>query len=111
MSSPVAVLDSGGVAVLVGYKPYTDALYAAYGISASSDGYCEPQSSGDSHALADSKDRMPCTTQLAFSFNFAGQDFPAHPLDMSWPDPDDSTQATCIGAIQYSSTLGDAGDL
>jgi hypothetical protein len=40
-SSPVAVLDSGGVAILVGYKPYADALYAAYGISASSDGLCE----------------------------------------------------------------------
>ena len=40
-SSPLAVLDSGGVAILVGYKPYADAIYAAYGISASSDGYCE----------------------------------------------------------------------
>lgn len=40
-SQPIAVMDSGGVAILVGHKPYADAIYAAYGISASSDGYCE----------------------------------------------------------------------
>lgn len=39
-SQPLAVLDSGGVAVLVGHKPYADAIYGAYGISASQDGYC-----------------------------------------------------------------------
>lgn len=40
-STPLAVLDSGGVPILVGYKAYADAIYAAYGISASSDGFCE----------------------------------------------------------------------
>lgn len=29
---------------------------------------------------------------------------------MSWPDPSDPSQATCIGALQYSSSLGRAGD-
>lgn len=40
-SSPLAVLDSGGVSILVGYKAYADVIYSAYGISASSDGLCE----------------------------------------------------------------------
>jgi hypothetical protein len=40
-SQPLAVMDSGGVAILVGHKPYADAIYAAYGISASPDGYCK----------------------------------------------------------------------
>ena len=53
---------------------------------------------------------MPCTKQLALSFNFGGQEFPVHPLDMSWPDPTDPSQTTCIGALQYSSTLGQSGD-
>jgi hypothetical protein len=55
-------------------------------------------------------DRMPCTKQLALSFNFGGQDFPVHPLDMSWPDPTDPSQMTCIGALQYTSSLGQSGD-
>jgi len=54
---------------------------------------------------------MPCTKQLALSFNFGGQEYPIHPLDMSWPDPTDPSQTTCIGALQYSSTLGPSGDL
>ena len=60
--------------------------------------------------LIELKDRMPCTSQLALSFTFAGQVFPVHPLDLSWPDPNDPSQATCIGAIQYASNLGDSGD-
>lgn len=40
-SAPIAVLDSGGVQILVGYRPYADTIYSAYGISMSSDGYCE----------------------------------------------------------------------
>lgn len=55
---------------------------------------------------------MPCKTQLALSFNFGGTWFAAHPLDMSWPDPTDPSQTTCIGAIQYASSLvtSEAGD-
>jgi hypothetical protein len=40
-TTPLAVLDSGGVQILVGYKPFVDAIYAAYGITASSDGNCK----------------------------------------------------------------------
>lgn len=40
-SQPLAVLDSGGVAVLVASKAYADAIYGAYDIKSSSDGYCE----------------------------------------------------------------------
>jgi hypothetical protein len=40
-SQPLAVMDSGGVAILVGHKPYADAIYSAYGITASPDGYCK----------------------------------------------------------------------
>jgi hypothetical protein len=39
--TPLAVLDSGGVAILAGYKPWVDAIYGSYGISASSDGLCK----------------------------------------------------------------------
>jgi hypothetical protein len=53
---------------------------------------------------------MPCTTQLALSFVFGGKEYAVHPLDLSWPDPADPSQATCIGAIQYTSTLGQTGD-
>ncbi|KAL7418968.1 hypothetical protein Q5752_006652 [Cryptotrichosporon argae] len=95
-NTPLAVLDSGGVAILVGYKPYVDAIYGAYGISASSDGYY----------------RMPCTTQLAITFTIGGVAFPVHPLDMTWSDSSttSSSQQTCVGALQYSSTLGSSGD-
>lgn len=55
-------------------------------------------------------DRMSCKTQLAFSFNFGGTWYAAHPLDMSWPDPTDPSQSTCIGAIQYAPSLSEAGD-
>ena len=55
-------------------------------------------------------DRMPCTQQLALSMIFGNQTFPIHPLDMTWPDPSDPSQQTCIGAIQYSSNLGKTGD-
>lgn len=40
-SAPLAVLDSGGVAILVGYKQWIDGVYAAFGVSASTDGLCE----------------------------------------------------------------------
>ena len=43
-NTPLAVLDSGGVAILAGYKPWVDSIYAAFGVSASSDGLCEWQS-------------------------------------------------------------------
>ena len=55
-------------------------------------------------------DRMPCTQQIALSFVFGGETYAAHPLDMTWADPKDPSQQTCIGAIQYSSSLGKAGD-
>lgn len=54
---------------------------------------------------------MPCTQQIALAFQFGNQTFAAHPLDMTWPDPSDPSQTTCIGAIQYSANLGNAGDL
>ena len=41
--SPIAVLDSGGMQILVGSKTYADTIYGAYGVSASSDGLCESQ--------------------------------------------------------------------
>lgn len=40
-STPLAVLDSGGVQILVGHQPWVDAIYGAYGVQASSDGNCE----------------------------------------------------------------------
>ncbi|EIW67855.1 hypothetical protein TREMEDRAFT_39997 [Tremella mesenterica DSM 1558] len=93
-STPLAVLDSGGVQILVGYKPFADSIYSIYGIQASSDGIY----------------RLPCTQQLALTFTFAETEYSVHPLDMSWADSADPSQQTCIGAIQYSSTLGSTGD-
>ncbi|WRT63430.1 uncharacterized protein IL334_000335 [Kwoniella shivajii] len=93
-TTPLAVLDSGGVQILTGYRAYADAIYNAAGINMSADGLY----------------RMPCTQQLAFTFYIAGQDVPVHPLDMTYPDPDDPSQAQCIGMIQYSSNLGQTGD-
>ena len=41
-STPMAVLDSGGVSILSGYKPWIDAIYTAMGVnSVSSDGNCK----------------------------------------------------------------------
>lgn len=40
-TSPLAVLDSGGVQVLVSRRSYADSIYAAFGVSASGDGLCE----------------------------------------------------------------------
>ena len=40
-STPLAVLDSGGVQILVGRKAYADSIYSAFGVSASGDGLCE----------------------------------------------------------------------
>ena len=40
-SQPLAVLDSGGVAILVGNQAYADAIYAPWGITAGPDGLCE----------------------------------------------------------------------
>jgi hypothetical protein len=54
---------------------------------------------------------MPCTLQIALSFTFAGKAYPIHPLDMTYPDPQDPSQTTCLGMIQYASNLGDSGDL
>ncbi|WVW81569.1 hypothetical protein I302_103564 [Kwoniella bestiolae CBS 10118] len=92
--SPLAVLDSGGVQILTGYRQYADAIYSAMGVSMSSDGFY----------------RLPCTQQMALTFNIAGQAFPVHPLDMTYPDPEDASQKQCIGMIQYSSNLGESGD-
>ncbi|WWD22304.1 hypothetical protein CI109_106795 [Kwoniella shandongensis] len=93
-SSPLAVLDSGGVQILVGYRPYADAIYSALGVSMSPDGLY----------------RMPCTQQMAITFRFNSREIPVHPLDMSYMDPADSSQSTCIGMIQYSNNLGESGD-
>ncbi|WVQ93869.1 hypothetical protein IAU59_000947 [Kwoniella sp. CBS 9459] len=93
-STPLAVLDSGGVQILTGRRQYADAIYSALGISMSADGFY----------------RMPCKQQVAITFSIAGQTVPVHPLDMTYPDPEDASQSTCIGMIQYSSNLGDSGD-
>jgi hypothetical protein len=54
---------------------------------------------------------MPCKTQVALTFEFSGSKVPIHPLDMSYPDPSDPSQSTCIGMIQYADNLGsDVGD-
>ena len=54
---------------------------------------------------------MPCKTQVALTFDFSGSKVPVHPLDMSYPDPSDPSQSTCIGMIQYADNLGsDVGD-
>nr|ODN86690.1 hypothetical protein L203_03938 [Cryptococcus depauperatus CBS 7841] len=91
---PLAVLDSGGVQILVGSRNYADVIYGAYGIQMSPDGFY----------------RMPCTKQIALTFNIDGQDFPVHPLDMTYPDTSDPSQTTCVGMIQYSDKLGGLGD-
>lgn len=38
---PLAVLDSGGVQILVSSRSYADSIYSAFGITASSDGLCK----------------------------------------------------------------------
>lgn len=54
---------------------------------------------------------MPCKTPLSLTFEFSGSKVPLHPLDLSYPDPSDPSQATCIGMIQYADNLGsDVGD-
>jgi hypothetical protein len=40
-NQPLAVLDSGGVAILVGNLAYANAIYAPWGVTAGSDGLCE----------------------------------------------------------------------
>lgn len=54
---------------------------------------------------------MPCKTQMALSFDFGGVEVPVHPLDMTYPDPSDPSQTTCIGMVQVADNLGDVGDL
>jgi hypothetical protein len=44
-SSPLAVLDSGGVQILVSRRSYADSIYSAFGVTASSDGLCKSLSS------------------------------------------------------------------
>lgn len=39
-TTPLAILDSGGVAILVGSRPWLDSIYGAYKIKASADGLC-----------------------------------------------------------------------
>lgn len=111
-SSPLAVLDSGGVQILVASRTYSDVIYGAFGVSMSSDGLCESREPPSVQVMSElMSDRMPCTMQIALTFTFAGKAYPIHPLDMTYPDPADPSQATCIGMIQYASNLGDAGDL
>lgn len=38
---PLAVLDSGGVQILVSSRSYADSIYSAFGITSSSDGLCK----------------------------------------------------------------------
>lgn len=40
-TTPLAVLDSGGLPILVGNKTLIDSIYGAFGIQASSDGICK----------------------------------------------------------------------
>lgn len=49
---------------------------------------------------------------MTLTFDFGGAEIPVHPLDMTYPDPSDPSQNTCIGMIQYADNLGDSvGDL
>jgi len=51
-SSPLAVLDSGGVQILVSRRGYADSIYSAFGVTASSDGLCKslsPSGLSNSH--------------------------------------------------------------
>lgn len=62
--------------------------------------------------LTRNSDRMPCKTPLSLTFDFGGAEIPLHPLDMTYPDPSDPSQNTCIGMIQYADNLGNnVGDL
>jgi hypothetical protein len=40
-TTPLAVLDSGGVQILVASRTYADVIYGAFGVSMSNDGLCE----------------------------------------------------------------------
>lgn len=92
VKQPLVLLDSGGVGILFNNRTVVDDIYQSFNIKAGKDG----------------KYRFPCTQQIAVTFNIGGNDFPVHPLDMSWPDPDDPTQVSCFGSIQYANLNGKA---
>lgn len=93
-NQPLVLLDSGGVGILFNDRSIVDDIYKSFNIKADKDG----------------KFRFPCTQQIAVTFTIGGNDFPVHPLDMSWPDPEDPTQVSCYGAIQYAD-LSDKADI
>lgn len=90
---PVAVLDSGGVGILVNNQDMLKAIYGAFGVQADNDG----------------KYRLPCNTPLTLTFTFGGTDYPVHPLDMSYIDTADASLSRCLGVLQYAD-LQNRGD-
>ncbi|BEJ17922.1 hypothetical protein CspHIS471_0701990 [Cutaneotrichosporon sp. HIS471] len=92
-TTPVAVLDSGGVGILVNNLDMLNAIYGAFGVKADSDG----------------KYRLPCNTPLTLTFTFGGTDYPVHPLDMSYIDTADQSLSRCLGVLQYAN-LQNRGD-
>lgn len=86
VKQPLVLLDSGGVGILFNDRSVVDSIYHSFNIKAGKDGMY----------------RFPCTQQISVTFNIGGNDYPVHPLDMSWPDPDDPTQVSCFGAIQWA---------
>ncbi|CAK9782412.1 acid protease [Cutaneotrichosporon oleaginosum] len=92
-TSPVAVLDSGGVGILVNDRNMLAAIYGPFGV--------EPD--------ADGKYRLPCNVPLTLTFTFGGIDYPVHPLDMSYIDTEDASFSRCLGVLQYAD-LNNRGD-
>ncbi|TXT07401.1 hypothetical protein VHUM_03121 [Vanrija humicola] len=90
--TPLAIVDSGGLATLVGNKAFADNIYAPFGVKASGDGLY----------------RMPCNVPITLTVTIGGFDYPIHPLDMSYVDPSDPTQSTCIGAVQVAPLANNA---
>lgn len=90
--TPLAIVDSGGLATLVGNKAFADNIYAPFGVKASSDGLY----------------RMSCNTPIALTVSIGGFEYPIHPLDMSYVDPSDPTQSQCIGAVQVAPLANNA---
>ncbi|KAL1412088.1 hypothetical protein Q8F55_003085 [Vanrija albida] len=90
--TPLAIVDSGGLATLVGNKAFADNIYAPFGVKASEDGLY----------------RMSCNTPITLTVTIGGYDYPIHPLDMSYVDPNDPTQSTCIGAVQVAPLANNA---
>lgn len=93
-SWPVAVFDSGGSQILFGDRNLLNAVYGAWSIGPASDGNYY----------------VPCTLELSLSFNFNGQTYAVHPLDMSDYTSNDASRTTCLGSMQYAAGLT-AGDV